>query len=79
MDAREELDALKGDKERMIRQYLALQDKADAVNGEIYKVCCDIKALEDRIAQVEGRVRKSFRAVDNKTGRAPRGTPPQYG
>jgi hypothetical protein len=45
------------DKERMIRQYMSLQDRADAVNEEIYKVCCNVEALNVQISALKEEIR----------------------
>lgn len=40
---------LEKEKERMIHRYLGLQDQADALNEQIYHLCCDIEILNKRI------------------------------
>lgn len=44
---------LRRDKEARIKDYLRLQDEADAVNKRIYETCCEIEALRLRIVQAE--------------------------
>lgn len=41
---------LEAEKERLIAQYLRLQDDVDALNERIYHVCCDVEILNQRIA-----------------------------
>ncbi|MBV8880268.1 MAG: hypothetical protein JO332_09910, partial [Planctomycetaceae bacterium] len=38
------LASMETEKERKIRHYMELQDQADAMNEQIYKVCCDVEA-----------------------------------
>ena len=52
----EALKALEQDKERMVRHYLSLQDRADSVNKNIYEVCCGIEALNVRISEARARL-----------------------
>lgn len=41
---------LEASKARMIGHYLELQDRADELNGRIYRLCCDIETLNRQIA-----------------------------
>lgn len=59
MDGKEKLTALEREKERMIGQYMQLQDKADSLNDEIYHVCCDIEALNVQISMAQETLRKA--------------------
>jgi len=49
---------LKKKKEALIANYLALQDKADRLNDEIYQVTCEIEAVNLLIRQEEEKKRK---------------------
>jgi hypothetical protein len=57
MDPKTKLESIERDKERMIRQYMSLQDRADAVNEEIYKVCCSVEALNVQISALKEEIR----------------------
>ncbi len=69
MDERERLQDLEQQKGRMIAQYMALQDRADAVNAEIYKLCCGIETLNSEITVVREELLKA----------APKGAPKNGG
>jgi hypothetical protein len=43
----------------MIRQYLALQDQVDAMNAQIYQVCCDVETLNVQIKALKEEVKKA--------------------
>lgn len=80
MDDKERLEALEKEKERMIHQYLSLQDKADDVNEEIYRVCCGIETLNAKIRLTQEQMRKAalkaVAPVNGKTAHPPtNGTP----
>ena len=53
------LEAMELDKERKIRQYMALQDQADAMNEQIYRVCCDVEALNVQISALKEEIKKA--------------------
>jgi hypothetical protein len=53
------LEAMELDKERKIRQYMELQDRADAMNEQIYRVCCDVEALNVQISALKEEIKKS--------------------
>ncbi len=61
MDEKAQLEALEKEKERKIRDYLDLQDQADAVNEKIYRLCCDIETLNCRIRKTREEVEKAER------------------
>jgi predicted nucleic acid-binding Zn-ribbon protein len=75
-EQKDQLQSLERDKERMIRQYLALQDQADAVNERIYHVCCDIEALNVRIAITQEVLRRAALKASPVNGSA---APPTNG
>ena len=56
---KKEVLGLKREKEEMIGRYMALQDNADRVNQEIYKLCCGIEILNSRIEVAQDELRKS--------------------
>jgi predicted nucleic acid-binding Zn-ribbon protein len=58
-DSRAKLASLEREKEAMIRQYLSLQDEADAVNEKIYRVCCSVEALNLQILLLKEEIRKA--------------------
>jgi len=47
------------EKERKIRAYMDLQDQADAMNEQIYKVCCDVEALNVQINALKEELKKA--------------------
>ena len=59
MDPKERLESLEADKAQMIARYMSLQDQADSVNGEIYKVCCGVEALNVQILALKKEMRKA--------------------
>ena len=64
------LEAMKLDKERKIRDYMALQDQVDAMNEQIYKVCCEVETLNVQINALKEELKKA-----GKNGKAANGTP----
>lgn len=70
MDEKERLDSLEREKERMIKYYLTLQDKVDAVNEEIYRTCCGIETLNVQITQVQDALRKAALKEPVRNGKA---------
>jgi predicted nuclease with TOPRIM domain len=59
-EQREKLEAMEREKELMIRQYMDLQNKAEEVNEQIYKVCCSVETLNIRIAALQEEIRKDL-------------------
>jgi len=57
------LEAMELDKERKIRQYMELQDQADAMNEQIYRVCCDVETLNVQIDALKAEIQKAARAA----------------
>ncbi len=53
------LEAMELEKERKIRQYMELQDQADAMNEQIYKTCCDVEALNLQIDALKEEIKKA--------------------
>ena len=53
------LEAMELEKERKIRQYMQLQDQADAMNEQIYKTCCDVEALNLQIDALKEEIKKA--------------------
>lgn len=49
---------LEREKERLIHRYLGLQDQADELNEQIYRVCCDVEILNRRIELAREEERK---------------------
>jgi predicted nucleic acid-binding Zn-ribbon protein len=64
-----QLASMETEKERKIRHYMQLQDKADAMNEQIYKVCCEVEGLN---AQIEA-VKKELQKAASKAIKAPTG------
>ena len=53
------LEAMELEKERKIRHYMELQDQADAMNEQIYHVCCDVEALNVQISALKEEIKKA--------------------
>jgi predicted nucleic acid-binding Zn-ribbon protein len=53
------LEAMELEKERKIRHYMALQDKADAMNEQIYHICCDVETLNVQISALKEEIKKA--------------------
>jgi hypothetical protein len=72
MDEKEKqarLVSMETEKERKIRQYMDLQDQADAMNEQIYKVCCDVEALNVQINALKEELKKApLKAVKPPNG-----------
>jgi len=53
------LEAMELEKEQKIRHYMELQDQADAMNEQIYHVCCDVEALNVQISALKEEIKKA--------------------
>ena len=53
------LEAMELDKEKKIRHYMKLQDQADAMNEQIYRVCCDVETLNVQISALKEEIKKA--------------------
>ena len=53
------LEAMEIEKERKIRAYMELQDQADAMNEQIYKVCCEVEGLNVQINALKEELKKA--------------------
>ena len=53
------LASMEADKEKKIRHYMELQDQADAMNEQIYRVCCDVEALNAQITALKEELQKA--------------------
>jgi predicted nucleic acid-binding Zn-ribbon protein len=69
-EKKEKLQALEADKERMIRQYMTLQDEADTLNERIYKVCCGVEALNAQIEALREEIRVAALKAAPRNGAA---------
>jgi hypothetical protein len=65
------VEAMELDKERKIRQYLALQDQVDAMNEQIYRVVCEVETLNVQIKALKEEIKKAA----GKNGKHANGTP----
>jgi predicted nucleic acid-binding Zn-ribbon protein len=62
------VEDLQRDRDRLIRDYLSMQDEADAINERIYQVCLSIEALnlkieEEKVREEKALVRKSLQGT----------------
>lgn len=53
------LEAMEIEKEKKIRHYMELQDQADAMNEQIYRVCCDVETLNVQISALKEEIKKA--------------------
>lgn len=53
------LEAMEREKTDMISHYMKLQDQADALNEEIYKVCCGVETLNARIDALKAEMHRA--------------------
>ena len=53
------LEAMEREKNEMISRYMSLQDQADALNEEIYKVCCGVETLNARIDALKAEMNRA--------------------
>ena len=53
------LASMETEKERKIRHYMELQDQADAMNEQIYKVCCEVEGLNVQIEALKEELKKA--------------------
>lgn len=68
----EALEAMEREKTEMISRYMSLQDQADALNEEIYKVCCGVETLNARIDALKAEMNRA-------AAKAAAGIPPANG
>lgn len=54
-----QLASMEADKEKRIRHYMELQDQADAMNEQIYKVCCEVEGLNVQINALKEELKKA--------------------
>ncbi len=69
MTDQEKLEFLEREKEEKIRGYMALQDRADALNEEIYRVCCSVEALNAQITLLQDQMRRAALKAPPANGR----------
>ena len=53
------LQALEKEKGEKIAKYMNLQDEADRLNEEIYRVCCDVETLNARIDALKAEIHRA--------------------
>ena len=53
------LEAMEIAKEKKIHHYMQLQDEADAMNEQIYRVCCDVETLNVQISALQEEIKKA--------------------
>jgi predicted nucleic acid-binding Zn-ribbon protein len=53
------LEGMELEKEKKIRHYMELQDQADAMNEQIYKICCDVEGLNVQIETLKKEIQKA--------------------
>lgn len=58
-EQQEKLEAFEREKGEKIAKYMALQDEADRLNEEIYRVCCDVETLNARIDALKAEMHRA--------------------
>lgn len=67
-EQQEKLEAMEREKAEKISKYMALQDEADKLNEDIYKVCCDVETLNARIDALKAEMKRdALKAPAKKT------------
>ena len=69
VNAKGKVLALKREKAQMITRYVAMQDKADAMNTEIYELCCGIEALNIQLEVAQDKLRRAGKQKAPVNGR----------
>ena len=67
------LEAMEREKAQMIAHYLGLQDQADALNEEIYRVCCGVESLNARIDALKAEMHRAALKGPPPNGSAKKG------
>ena len=67
-DKQAKLASMEADKEKKIRHYMELQDQADAMNEQIYRVCCDVEALNVQISALKEEIKKATKTPKPANG-----------
>jgi predicted nucleic acid-binding Zn-ribbon protein len=70
-EKQEQLKSLETEKAQMIARYLSLQDQADAVNEEIYKVCCGVETINRQIETLQKELKKAAARAAKAAGATP--------
>ena len=74
MDEQMKIRALEREKEEKLGHYMKLQDRVDAMNKEIYEVCCGIEELNTKLETAKKALGK---AVKQKAPRNGKRKPPK--
>lgn len=64
------------EREKLIQNYLRLQDEADALNEKIYRVCCVIETLNCKIDAEKKEEKMRKKAVLKSNGNGSSYSPP---
>lgn len=70
-EQQEKLDAMEREKGEKIAKYMTLQDEADLLNEQIYRVCCDVETLNARIDALKAEMRRAALAKTVSAKKAP--------
>ena len=69
MDEKKKVRALEREKEEKLGQYLKLQDRVDAMNKEIYEVCCGIEELNTKLEAAKASLIKTAKKKAPRNGK----------
>ena len=69
------LEGMELEKEKKIRHYMELQDQADAMNEQIYRVCCDVEALNVQINALKEEIQKAAQKAGRPAKAVPKPAP----
>lgn len=58
-DLKAKLKALESEKDEKIARWIALQDQAERLNDDIYKVGCDVEMLNARIDALKAEIHRA--------------------
>lgn len=58
-EQQQKLEAMEREKGEMIARYMGLQDQADALNEEIYRVCCAVESMNARIDALKAEMHRA--------------------
>ena len=64
--AEEKIKRLQSARDRMIKEYLALQDRVDEMNSQIYDLCTEIESMNKEIAVMREAMKESATPVPDK-------------
>ncbi len=64
--AEEKIKRLQSARDRMIKEYIDLQDRVDEMNSQIYDLCTEIESMNQEIAVIREAMNESGTPVPDK-------------